>query len=232
MNAQMSFDFPLEAVPPPSPLASRRRTARCALAAEHTPTQLAFVNASGSLVAPSASSPATRRPFPTPVPRIAEAPANEGDAIRESRLWQENGWTARVLRNDGEWSVELRRDGDSEPALVAPWDLDRDLRNPKPLNYGEFVTLVKSAEEAMQRQRLQLQARLHKRLTVFAQDAEWNVTLDIVPDEYEPHALLSAFGADGELVAQQRVAPDFKFSTANAREWISSDFRQSSGDAF
>ncbi|WP_374483710.1 hypothetical protein [Zoogloea sp.] len=231
MNAQMSFDFPLDAAPIPAALAPRRRTARAAHAAEHLPTQLAFVNANGGLVAPSAPM-ATRRPFPAPVPKVVEAPADKGDAIRENRLWQENGWTARVLRNDGEWSVELRRDGDSEPALVAPWDLDRDLRNPKPLNYGEFITLVKSAEEAMQRQRLQLQARLHKRLTVFAQDAEWNVTLDIVPDEYEPHALLSAFGADGELVAQQRVAPDFKFSTATARTWIDGDFRQAGGDGF
>ncbi|MBS0357559.1 MAG: hypothetical protein JSR83_27045 [Proteobacteria bacterium] len=166
------------------------------------------------------------------MPKVIEAPAGKGDAIRESRLWQEDGWTARVLRSDGEWSVELRRDGDSEPVLMTPWDLDRDLRNPKPLNYGEFLTLVKSAEEVMQRQRRQLQARLHKRLTVFAQDAEWDVTLDIVPDEYEPHALLSAFGANGELVAQQRVAPDFKLSPASAREWIASDFRHGGGDAF
>lgn len=229
MNAQMSFDFPLDTAPIPAALTPRRQTARASRTAEHRPTQLAFVNANGGLVAPSAPM-ATRRPFPAP--KVVEAPADKGDAIRESRLWQENGWTARVLRNDGEWSVELRRDGDSEPALVAPWDLDRDLRNPKPLNYGEFITLVKSAEEAMQRQRLQLQARLHKRLTVFAQDAEWNVTLDIVPDEYEPHALLSAFGADGELVAQQRVAPDFKFSTSSAREWIASNFRHGGGDGF
>lgn len=232
MNAQMSFDFPPDAVPLPPTLAPRRRTARAALAPEHLPTQLAFVNASGGLVTPSTPAAGARRPFPAPVPKVVEAPAGKGDAIRESRLWQENGWTARVLRNDGEWSVELRRDGDSEPALLAPWDLDRDLRNPKPLNYGEFLTLVKSAEETLQRQRLQLQARLHKRLTVFAQDAEWDVTLDIVPDEYEPHALLSAFGANGELVAQQRVAPDFKLSTTSAREWIASDFRQNSGEAF
>lgn len=230
MNAQMSFDFPLDAAPIPAALAPRRRMARPALAAGQAPTQLAFVNASGGLVAPATPVTTARRPFPAP--KHVEAPANKGDAIRESRLWQEDGWTARVLRNDGEWSVELRRDGDSEPALLAPWDLDRDLRNPKPLNYGEFLILVKSAEEVMLRQRLQLQARLHKRLTVFAQDSEWDVTLDIVPDEYEPHALLSAFGADGELVAQQRVAPDFKFSTASAREWIASDFRQSSADAF
>lgn len=231
MNAQMSFDFPLDAAPLPPALAPRRRLSRAALTAEHAPTQLAFVNASGGLVAPSAPV-AARRPFPAPLPKLVEAPADKGDAIRESRLWQENGWTARVLRNDGEWSVELRRDGDSEPALLAPWDLDRDLRNPKPLNYGEFLTLVKSAEEAMQRQRLQLQARLHKRLTVFAQDAEWHVTLDIVPDEYEPHALLSAFGSDGELVAQQRVTPDFKLSPATAQAWIDNDFRHAGGDGF
>lgn len=232
MTAQMSFDFPHDAAPIPAALAPRRRMSRAALAAEQAPTQLAFVNASGSLVAPSAPAATARRPFAAPVPKIVEAPANKGDAIRESRLWQEDGWTARVLRNDGEWSVELRRDGDSEAALLAPWDLDRDLRNPKPLNYGEFLTLVKSAEEVMQRQRQQLQARLHKRLTVFAQDAEWHVTLDIVPDEYEPHALLSAFSADGELIAQQRVTPDFKLGTSTAQAWIDGDFRQAGSDGF
>jgi hypothetical protein len=50
------------------------------------------------------------------------------------------------------------------------------------------------------------------------------VCLDIVPDDYEPYALLSATGADGEQLAQVRVDSGFKLSLASATAWIESDF--------
>ena len=43
-------------------------------------------------------------------------------AIQEDRLWREQGWTARVIKNpdDEGWAVEMIKQGQDEPALVAP----------------------------------------------------------------------------------------------------------------
>jgi len=48
------------------------------------------------------------------------------------------------------------------------------------------------------------------------------VTLDIVPDEDNPHAYLAATDADGGEIARHRVvwAPSYSFSTATA--WVES----------
>jgi hypothetical protein len=56
-------------------------------------------------------------------------------------------------------------------------------------------------------------------------EGEWEVTLEIVPDEYEPYAVLVAFDAGGEQVAQENVMPDFRLTEAAARAWIKGDFR-------
>ena len=54
--------------------------------------------------------------------------------ITEPRLWRNNGWTARVIKNEEDegWAVEMVMDGESEPALVGPWTMGRDKKNPKP----------------------------------------------------------------------------------------------------
>lgn len=39
------------------------------------------------------------------------------------------------------------KDGETEPALVEPWTLGRDKKNPKPLDSNAFSTLVKTASE-------------------------------------------------------------------------------------
>jgi hypothetical protein len=51
------------------------------------------------------------------------------------------------------------------------------------------------------------------------------VTLDIVPDEDNPYALLAAVDEMGEQVAQVRVDPGFKLSPASALAWVENDFR-------
>jgi hypothetical protein len=83
--------------------------------------------------------------------------------------------------------------------------MGRDKKNPKPLDQSAFNTLVKTATEVLQRHAQQAHAMLHKSLTVFALDAQWEVRLDITPDEYEPFATLSAFDEGGDEIAQVRV---------------------------
>lgn len=171
----------------------------------------------------------TPPPSPTP-PRTKPGPVLPAPpdvvAIRSDRLWQLDGWTARVIKNEDDdgWAVEMLQDGEAEPALVGPWTMGRDKKNPKPFDQAAFNTLVKTASEVLQRHRQQAHAMLHKRLTVFALDAQWDVRLDITPDEYEPYATLSAFDELGEEVAQVRVPPDFRLGVASATAWISGGF--------
>ena len=89
--------------------------------------------------------------------------ADAPDPVQEPRLWRSNGWTARVVKNEDDegWAVEMILDGESEPALVGPWTMGRDKKNPKPLDTSAFNTLVKTASEFRQRQVQQLYAALH-----------------------------------------------------------------------
>ena len=60
----------------------------------------------------------------------------EDALVQEARLWQGNGWTAKVIKNDDDegWAVAMIKDGEPEPALVGPWTMGRDKKNPKPLD--------------------------------------------------------------------------------------------------
>jgi hypothetical protein len=146
----------------------------------------------------------------------------EDEPIKEPRLWRDNGWTARVVKNNDDegWAVEMVLRGQSEPALVGPWTMGRDKKNPKPLDTAAFNTLVKTAKEVLRRHEQQLQATLHKEVVVAAGAGRITVTLDIVPDEDDAHALLSARAADGELLAQVRVVADWRLSAASAQAWV------------
>jgi len=148
-------------------------------------------------------------------------------AVNEPRLWSQKGWTARVVKNEDDegWAVEMYKDGESEPALVGPWTMGRDKKNPKPLDPSAFSTLIKTASEVLRRHEQQLHATHHKRLTVNAPNGQVDVTLDIVPDEDDPYAMLGAYDADGVQLAQMRVEAGFKFSMTSATEWIDNDFR-------
>jgi hypothetical protein len=77
----------------------------------------------------------------------------------------------------------MYKDGEAEPALVGPWTMGRDKKNPKPLDVNAFNTLVKTAYEVLRRHEQQLHAQLHKSTVVSSEGGELKVTLDIVPDE-------------------------------------------------
>ena len=153
-------------------------------------------------------------------------PSDLHEAIKEPRLWRDNGWTARVIKNndDDGWAVEMILDGEPEPALVGPWTMGRDKKNPKPIDAAAFNTLVKTAAEVVRRHEQHLHAVLHKEVLVRSVAGRISVTLDIVPDDDDPHALLAAHDADGAALAHQRVAAGFKLSAASAEAWIDSGY--------
>ncbi len=153
---------------------------------------------------------------------------DQPNTVNEPRLWINNGWTARVIKNEDDegWAVEMIKDGEPEPALVGPWTMGRDKKNPKPLDVSAFNTLVKTAAEVLRRHEQQLHAMLHKSISVSTPSGQVSITLDIVADEYDPHAVLGAQGASGEQLAQVRVIPGFKLSMASATAWIEDGFRK------
>ena len=59
----------------------------------------------------------------------------------------------------------MTRIGDDEPALVGPWTMGRDKKNPKPLDQPAFLTLVKTASEVLRRHEQSARARLHRSIT-------------------------------------------------------------------
>jgi hypothetical protein len=146
--------------------------------------------------------------------------------VNEPRLWVHKGWTARVIKNpdDDGWAVEMIKDGESEPALVGPWTMGRDKKNPKPLDAPAFNTLVKTAAEVLRRHEQQWYAQHHKKLTLATPSGPISITLDIVADEDDPHALLGAQDSDGVKLAEVRVDAGFRLNTASANAWIGNDF--------
>jgi hypothetical protein len=153
-----------------------------------------------------------------------DAPAD--DVIHSPRQWRDNGWTAQVIKNEDDdgWAVSMTKDGEAEPALVGPWTMGRDKKNPKPLDTGAFNTLVKTAAEVLRRHEQQLHAIMHKNVVISDKDGRIRVTLDIVPDEYEPYALLTAFDAYDAQLAQVSVSPGFKLNVTSATAWIAGGF--------
>ncbi len=141
-------------------------------------------------------------------------------------MWRGDGWTAKIIKNEDDdgWAVAMIKDGEPEPALVGPWTMGRDKKNPKPLDGNAFSTLVKTASEFVRRHEQQLHASLHQSITVSAKSARFDVLLDIVPDEDNPHALLSAHDDSGQQLAQIRVAASFKLNRVSAQAWVENDF--------
>ena len=150
----------------------------------------------------------------------------EPEKIHEPRLWRDNGWTARVVKNEDDdgWAVAMTPDGQAEPALVGPWTMGRDKKNPKPLDTAAFQTLVKTAAEFVRRHEQQLHAQLHQEISIAHGGGRLSVMLDIQPDEENPSALLKAVAADGEILAEQRVPPSFKLTRASASAWAEGGF--------
>jgi len=164
----------------------------------------------------------------------------ESTDLREPRLWSSDGWTAKVIKNEDDdgWAVAMTKDGEAEPALVGPWTMGRDKKNPKPLDVNAFNTLVKTASEFVRRSEQQRHAELHQSIVVTARmpgtgtggghatDARITVSLDIVPDDENPSALLTAHDDGGDELAQVRVTPSFKLNRASAVTWAEGGFKR------
>lgn len=150
------------------------------------------------------------------------------DPIKQARYWRDNGWTAEVIKNEDDdgWAVAMTPHGQSEPALVGPWTMGRDKKNPKPLDTAAFNTLVKTAHEVVRRHEQALHAQLHKHVFLDTDAGRVRVSLDIVADEDEPYATLAAVDADGVQLAQVRVAASFKLTAVTAQAWVDKGFRR------
>lgn len=149
-----------------------------------------------------------------------------GHPVQEDRLWSDDGWTAKVIKNEDDegWAVAMTLDGQAEPSLVGPWTMGRDKKNPKPLDASAFATLVKTASEIIRRHQQQAHAALHKSTKVASPHGRIRVALDIVPDEDNPYAELSACNDSGEELARVRVAVNFNFNHDTATRWVASGF--------
>ena len=146
------------------------------------------------------------------------------DEIMEPRLWKKTGWIARVVKNEDDegWAVEMTRIGDSEPALVGPWTMGRDKKNPKPLDQSAFMTLVKTANEVLLRHEQTARAQLHRSLEYTSDDGQRvRVELDIARDDDDPHAILVAYDdATSEEIRSGRVSPTFRLTAASAQRFV------------
>jgi hypothetical protein len=148
--------------------------------------------------------------------------ADEFEPLQQPTLWRDEQWTARVIKNEDDdgWAVSMTRRGDPEPALVGPWTMGRDKKNPKPLDAPAFHTLVKTAAEVLRRHEQQLHAQLNKHVVVGEGSQRVRVALRIVPDEDNPHALLTAQDESGTQLGEARVPPNFKLGADSAAAWI------------
>ena len=144
------------------------------------------------------------------------------DPLQQARLWGDDQWTARVVKNEDDdgWAVAMYLAGQSEPALVGPWTMGRDKKNPKPLDTAAFHTLVKTVKEFIRRSEQQLHAELNKNVTVTVGGSRIRVELSIVPDDEGATATLRAQTELGEELARVRVAPTFKLTLDSAQTWV------------
>ena len=163
-------------------------------------------------------------PFFPPMQDTHDTP----DAIQEPRLWSDGRWTARVIKNEDDdgWAVAMTLQGEAEPALVGPWTMGRDKKNPKPLDISAFNTLVKTVSEVIRRHEQQLHAQLNKSVHITVQGQRLRVALSIVPDEEGATATLSAQDELGEELARVRVPPTFKLTSATAAAWAEGGFER------
>lgn len=163
-------------------------------------------------------------------PSGAPGPGAEPAAAwqQEARLWQDERWTARVLKNEDDdgWAVAMTLHGHDEPALVGPWTMGRDKKNPKPLDVSAFNTLVKTANEVLRRHEQQLHAQLNKNVTITWQGERVRVLLAIVPDDEGASATLRTENSLGETLASAPVPPSFKLTVDSALRWAEGGFER------
>jgi hypothetical protein len=152
--------------------------------------------------------------------------AETPELIQQARVWSDGQWSARVIKNEDDdgWAVAMYLAGQSEPALVGPWTMGRDKKNPKPLDVAAFNTLVKTAKEFIRRSEQQLFAELNKNLSLTLGGKRIRVELAIVPDDEGASASLRALDEFGEELARVSVSPAFKLDVVSAQAWIESDY--------
>jgi len=148
------------------------------------------------------------------------------DPIHENRVWSDERWTAHVIKNEDDdgWAVAMMLHSESEPALVGPWTMGRDKKNPKPLDVCAFNTLVKTANEVLRRHEQQLHAQLNWNVTVTAGGRRIRVALAIVPDDDGATASLVAVDDFGDELGRVAVSPAFKLNVNSALAWVESGF--------
>ena len=153
---------------------------------------------------------------------------NASEPIHQDRIWSDARWTARVIKNDDDdgWAVAMLLHGESEPALVGPWTMGRDKKNPKPLDVNAFNTLVKTASEVIRRSEQQRHAELNKSVNVSVDGRRIRVALAILPDEEGATATLCATDEVGDELAVVPVPPSFRLNVASAEAWVASGFEK------
>ena len=151
---------------------------------------------------------------------------NTPEPIHQDRLWSDARWTARVIKNEDDdgWAVAMLLHGQSEPALVGPWTMGRDKKNPKPLDVAAFNTLVKTANEVIRRHEQQLHAQLNRSVSITLAGRRIRVDMAIVPDEEGATASLRATDEFDEELGRASVPPGFRLSASSALAWAESGF--------
>jgi hypothetical protein len=151
---------------------------------------------------------------------------NTLEPIHEARVWSDERWIARVIKNEDDdgWAVAMMLHSESEPALVGPWTMGRDKKNPKPLDVSAFNTLVKTANEILRRHEQQLYAQLNRNVSVTIHGQRIRVALAIVPDDEGATASLVATDAFDAELGRAAVPPSFKLNAQSAAAWAESGF--------
>ena len=157
------------------------------------------------------------------------APEEAATEDQDAKTWRGEGWTARIIKNEDDdgWAVEMTADGEGEPALVGPWTMGRDKKNPKPIDKPAFATLLKGANEVRARHAQQRAAQMHKETTATSPDGQrMIVRLDIADDEDDPHAMLTVEDKLGNIVSTTRVQANFRLTSETARAWLEGGGRE------
>jgi hypothetical protein len=148
------------------------------------------------------------------------------ETLQTPRIWSDERWTARVIKNEDDdgWAVAMTLHTESEPALVGPWTMGRDKKNPKPLDVSAFHTLVKTANEVLRRHEQQLYAQLNRNVSITVGERRIRVAMAIVPDEEGATATLLAVDDFGEELGCAPVSPAFKLTVHSALAWAEGGF--------
>jgi hypothetical protein len=144
---------------------------------------------------------------------------DEPKDVQEPRLWRRDGWIARVVKNEDDdgWAVEMTRVGDDEPALVGPWTMGRDKKNPKPLDHPAFLTLVKTANDVLARHAHHARAQRHKTFAYVAADGRRiRANLDLVGEDEEARFVLTCLDdVTGEVLRSGRAPAGFRLNATS-----------------